>query len=342
MNIFDMILWPFKLAVSAVLWFFHTIFTSIGMDPSSGFTWVLCIICLTLVMRAVTIPLFMRQIKSMRGMNAMQGDLAKLQAKYKGKKDQLSRQAMAQEQMALFKKHGTSPFSSCITIIAQMPIFLGLYQVLMGVSGAAAKNEGILLLPAELVKQFSEAYIFGSPIFSTMMNPGNGNHAATVAQAIIMILLMSGTQFFIQKQLSAKNISEAAKNSPIFRQQQMMMYGFPVIFAVTGINFPLGVMYYWTVSNFWALGQQWWVIRNNPTPGSQAEKELNERRAAKGLPPVGKTKEQHEKELEEARERAAAGQRQQPMSKKRQKQQQRKGGGQNNSGNKNSNKPKLN
>jgi len=98
-----MILWPFKLAVSAVLWFFHTIFTSIGMDPSSGFTWVLCIICLTLVMRAVTIPLFMRQIKSMRGMNAMQGDLAKLQAKYKGKKDQLSRQAMAQEQMALFK-----------------------------------------------------------------------------------------------------------------------------------------------------------------------------------------------------------------------------------------------
>ena len=125
MNIFDMILWPFKLAVSAVLWFFHTIFTSIGMDPSSGFTWVLCIICLTLVMRAVTIPLFMRQIKSMRGMNAMQGDMAKLQAKYKGKKDQLSRQAMAQEQMALFKKHGTSPFSSCLPIIAQMPIFLG-------------------------------------------------------------------------------------------------------------------------------------------------------------------------------------------------------------------------
>lgn len=206
---------------------------------------------------------------------------------------------------------------------------------------AAAKNEGILLLPAELVKQFNEAYIFGSPIFSTMMNPGNGNHAATIVQAIIMILLMSGTQFFIQKQLSAKNISEAAKSSPMFRQQQMMMYIFPVIFAVTGINFPLGVMYYWTVSNFWALGQQWWVIRNNPTPGSQAEKELNERRAAKGLPPVGKTKEQHEKELEEARERAAAGQRQQPMSKKRQKQQ-RKGGGQNNSSNKNSNKPKLN
>ena len=341
-NIVDLILWPFKWAVSAVLWVFHSLFTAIGMDPSSGLTWVLCIVCLTLVMRTLTIPLFVKQIKAMRGMSAMQGDIAKLQAKYKGKKDQLSRQAMAQEQMALYKKHGTNPFASCLPIIAQMPIFFGLYQVLMGVSGAAAANEGILMLPADLVKQFSEAHIFGAPIFSTMMNPGNGNHTATVIQAIVMILLMSGTQFFIQKQLSVKNMSEAALNSPMFRQQQMMMYIFPIIFAVTGINFPLGVMYYWTVSNFWALGQQWWVIRNNPTPGSQAEKELNERRAAKGLPPVGKTKEQHEKELEEARERANAGQRQQPMSKKRQKQQRAKGKGGQKGSSGGSQKPKLN
>ncbi len=102
-NIFDLILWPFKWAVSAVLWVFHSLFTAIGMDPSSGLTWVLCIICLTLVMRTLTIPLFVKQIKAMRGMSAMQGDIAKLQAKYKGKKDQLSRQAMAQEQMALYK-----------------------------------------------------------------------------------------------------------------------------------------------------------------------------------------------------------------------------------------------
>ena len=297
-NIFDLILLPFKWVVSAVLWVFHSLFTAIGMDPSSGLTWVLCIVCLTLVMRTLTIPLFVKQ--------------------------------MAQEQMALYKKHGTNPFASCLPIIAQMPIFFGLYQVLMGVSGAAAANEGILMLPADLVKQFSEAHIFGAPIFSTMMNPGDGNHTATVIQAIVMILLMSGTQFFIQKQLSVKNMSEAALNSPMFRQQQMMMYIFPIIFAVT------------TVSNFWALGQQWWVIRNNPTPGSQAEKELNERRAAKGLPPVGKTKEQHEKELEEARERANAGQRQQPMSKKRQKQQRAKGKGGQKGSSDGSQKPKSN
>ena len=300
MNPIDMILWPFKWIVSVVLWLFHTLFTAVGMDPASGLTWVLCIIFLTLVMRTLTIPLFVKQIKAMRGMTAMQGDMAKLQEKYKGKKDQ---------------------------ILAQMPIFFGLYQVLMGVPTAAQNNQGVLMLPAELVHQFNDSQIFGAQLFATMMHPGAGDATATVIQAAIMIVMMSATQFYIQKQLSVKNMSEAALNSPMFRQQQMIMYIFPIIFAVSGINFPLGVMYYWTVSNLWSLGQQWWVIRNNPTPGSQAERELNARRAAKGLPPVGKTREQHEKDLQEARERAAAGQRQQPVSKKRQKQQRNKQNG---------------
>ena len=208
-----------------------------------------------------------------------------------------------------------------------MPIFFGLYQVLMGVPTAAQNNQGVLMLPAELVHQFNDSQIFGAQLFATMMHPGAGDATATVIQAAIMIVMMSATQFYIQKQLSVKNMSEAALNSPMFRQQQMIMYIFPIIFAVSCINFPLGVMYYWTVSNLWSLGQQWWVIRNNPTPGSQAERELNARRAAKGLPPVGKTREQHEKDLQEARERAAAGQRQQPVSKKRQKQQRNKQNG---------------
>ena len=299
MNPIDMILWPFKWIVSVVLWLFHTLFTAVGMDPASGLTWVLCIIFLTLVMRTLTIPLFVKQIKAMRGMTAMQGDMAKLQEKYKGKKDQLSRQAMAQEQMEMYRKHGTNPFASCLPILAQMPI----------------------------LHQYNDSQIFGAQLFATMMHPGAGDATATVVQAAIMIVMMSATQFYIQKQLSVKNMSEAALNSPMFRQQQMIMYIFPIIFAVSGINFPLGVMYYWTVSNLWSLGQQWWVIRNNPTPGSQAEHELNARRAAKGLPPVGKTREQHEKDLQEARERAAAGQRQQPVSKKRQKQQRNKQNG---------------
>lgn len=320
----DIILWPFKWIVSAILWIFHGLFTAIGMDPASGTTWVLAIIGLTLVMRTLTIPLFMKQIKSMRGMQELQPELLKLQQKYKGKTDQLSRQAMAQEQMELYRRTGSNPLASCLPILVQIPIFLGLYQVLNGVPGAASRGESILVLTASQVEQFNDSYIFGAPLFSTMLRPGDGNHAATILIAAIMVVLMSATQFYITKQLSVKNMSDAAKQSPIYRQQQIMMYVLPLIFAISGINFPIGVLIYWTVSNFWSLGQQFWVIRNNPTPGSQAERELNERRAAKGLPPVGKTKEEHEREIEQQRERANRGQRVQPVSKKRQKQQNNK------------------
>lgn len=318
----DTILWPFKWIVSAILWVFHTLFTALGMDPASGTVWVLAIIGLTLVMRTLTIPLFLKQIKSMRGMQELQPELAKLQKKYKGKTDQLSRQAMAQEQMALYRKTGSNPLASCLPILVQMPIFFGLFRVLNGVPAAAQNNEGILLLTPDMVKQFNDAYIFNQvPLFSTMMKPGDGNHAMTIAVAAILVILMTLSMFYSQKQLGAKNMSDAAKESPMYRQQQIMLYVFPLIFLISGINFPIGVLVYWTISNFWSVGQQWWVIRNNPTPGSQAERELNERRAAKGLPPVGKTKEEHERELAEARERATRGQRQQPIGKKRQKQQ---------------------
>lgn len=319
MNPIDIILWPFKWIVSAVLWVFHSLFTAIGMDPASGWTWVLAIVFMTFVMRILTVPLFLKQIKSMRGMQELQPEMAKIQAKYKGKKDQLSRQAMAQEQMALYKSKGANPLSSCFPIIVQMPVFFGLLQVLRGVPAASGNHEGILVLSADMVHQFNDAFILGAPLFSTLTHPGNGNHTSTIALAIIMIVAMSLSQFITQRQLTAKNMSAQAKESPMYRQQQMLMYLFPIIFAVGGINFPLGVLVYWTVSNFWAMGQQWWVIRNNPTAGSQAEKELNERRAAKGLPPVGKSREEHEAELEAQRERAQGGQRNQPVSRNRQK-----------------------
>lgn len=319
MNILDILLWPFKWIVSAVLWLFHELFVIIGLDPASGWTWVLSIVGLTLVMRTLTIPLFLRQIRSMRGMQEIQPQMAKLQAKYKGKKDQVSRQAMAQEQMALYKDHGVNPLASCLPILAQMPIFFGLFQVLNGVVRAAENNEGILVLSAEKIHQFNDGTLFGAPLFSTLMRPGDGNHAATIAIAAVLVVAMTVTMFISQKQLAAKNVSEATKSSPMYRQQQMIIYIFPIIFAVTGINFPIGVLIYWTVSNIWSMGQQYWTIRNNPTPGSQAERELNDRRAAKGLPPRGKTQEEHQAEIEEARAKAAAGQRQQPMSKKRQK-----------------------
>ncbi|HBH58058.1 MAG TPA: membrane protein insertase YidC, partial [Arthrobacter bacterium] len=126
MDIFGTILAPFKWLVSAIMIGFHDGLSFMGLPPANGWTWTVSIIGLVLVIRAALIPVFVKQIKAQRGMQLLQPDLKKLQDKYKGKTDQLSRQAMAQEQMAMYKKHGTNPFSACLPMVIQMPFFFAL------------------------------------------------------------------------------------------------------------------------------------------------------------------------------------------------------------------------
>jgi YidC/Oxa1 family membrane protein insertase len=98
---------------------------------------------------------------------------------------------------------------------------------------------------------------------------------------VAMIVLMSLSQFYTQRQLMTKNVDMTVK-TPFMQQQKMLLYVFPVMFAVFGINFPVGVLVYWLTTNLWTMGQQMFVIRRNPTPGSLAYKERQERLRAKG------------------------------------------------------------
>lgn len=322
MNFFDIILWPFKMAVSWVLGAFHMLLDWIGMPPESGWTWTLAIILLVVLIRTLLIPVFVKQIKAQRAMQALQPEIQKLQAKYKGKKDQLSRQAMAMEQQALFKQHGTSPFSACLPMLVQMPFFFALYQVLIGAKGAAERNEGISALSADQVRSFENSELFGAKMSDTFLgSTGDNLNGNVLIVSVVMILLMTASMFYMQKMLMSKNMSEAAMTGPFAQSQKMMLYVLPLVFGIGGINFPIGVLVYWTATNFWAVGQQTWIIRNNPTPGSQAERELNERRAAKGLPPIGKAAQEAEEAAAKAEQKAQRqqGQRQQPARKNRRK-----------------------
>jgi YidC/Oxa1 family membrane protein insertase len=276
---------PFRWLVSAMLAGFHDGFSAIGMPAANGWTWTLSIIGLVLVIRAALIPVFVKQIKAQRGMQLLQPDLKKMQDKYKGKTDQLSRQAMAQEQMALYKKHGTNPFSACLPILIQIPFFFALFTLLSGISTARQKGGGIGAMNAAQVQQFDEASIFGAPLSASLLHgsPAGGEVAVWIL-SIVMILAMTASQFITQKQIMAKNMSEEALASPFMRQQKMMLYILPIVFGVGGINFPIGVLIYWTTTNLWTMAQQFFVIRRMPTPGSPAAKALAERRAAKGLP----------------------------------------------------------
>lgn len=323
MDLFETIMFPFQWLVSVIMVGFHEGLSSIGLPPASGWTWTLSIIGLVLVIRAALIPVFVKQIKAQRGMQLLQPDLKKLQDKYKGKKDQLSRQAMAQEQMALYKTHGTNPFSACLPLLIQMPFFFALFTVLAGISPAQQAGEGIGAMSAEQVVQFDASTIFGAPLTATLLHNPEGNPTAVMILTIVMILAMTATQFITQKQILAKNMSEEAMASPFMRQQKMLLYILPVVFGVGGINFPIGVLIYWTTTNLWTMGQQFFVIRRMPTPGSPAAKALAERRAAKGLPALpnpGSKRDPHAEAAAAAAIAHAKGhQRVQPHRKKRKK-----------------------
>src|SRR5213595_1281271 len=143
MDFFGTIMAPFKWLVSIIMIGFHDGLSTIGLPAANGWTWTLSIIGLVLVIRAALIPVFVKQIKAQRGMQLLQPDLKKMQQKYKGKTDQLSRQAMAQEQMALYKEHSTHPCTAGQPTLDQMPCFFALYPVLSGVTQAPQRGHGI-------------------------------------------------------------------------------------------------------------------------------------------------------------------------------------------------------
>lgn len=276
MDIISIILFPFKWILEAVMVLFHSLFTAMGANADAGVTWVASIVGLVLVVRAALIPLFVKQIRSQRTMYLLQPDLQKLQKRYKGKNDRDSRERLAREQMELYKKHGSSPFSSCLPLIAQMPVFFSLYATL---TEAQQSRPGVGMLTIELSKSFASSTFLGAKLSETFLTASS---ISVNILAGIMIVLMSASQFITQKQIMAKNQNPDVQNSQFAQTQKIMLYVFPLIFLVTGLAFPLGVLIYWTVSNFWTMGQQFFVIKRMPTPGSIAHRERQERLAKKG------------------------------------------------------------
>jgi len=323
MDFLGTILWPIKWVVEAILVAFHWFWTTLGLQPDAGLTWVLSILGLVLVIRAALIPIFVRQIKSQRRMLEVAPQIKKIQDKYKGKKDQFSREAMSRETMELYKKTGTNPLSSCLPLLLQMPIFLSLFTVLNNAQQVDANGNhkaGVGLLDAKLSESFGTSELFGIAPLHLSISTANGNTAVIII-AVIMIVLMTASQFITQLQIMSKNQSAEMKASPMYRQQRILLYLLPLVFAFSGFTFAIGVMFYWLFSNFWTMAQQFLVIRNMPTPGSEAAL-AREARLAKRAQRKGIVEETPEGTL--VVEEPKKPQRQQPVSKNRAKKQTKK------------------
>jgi YidC/Oxa1 family membrane protein insertase len=312
---FGSLLTPIKWVIELILVSFHWLLSNVGMDPAAGLTWVLSIVGLVLIVRAALIPIFVRQIKSQRRMMEVAPQLKKIQDKYRGKRDQFSREAMSRETMELYKKTGTNPLSSCLPLLIQMPIFFSLFSVLQE---ARDGKQGVGLLTEELSAQFGHASLFGvAPLNLSIQSALEANPVEwiVVIIAATMVLLMTASQFFTQLQLTSKNMSPETKASPMYRQQRVLLYILPLVFIFSGYAFPIGTMFYWLTSNIWTVVQQFLVIRNMPTPGSEAAL-AREARLARKAQRKGITVTEIEAPEPEA---PRAPQRQQPISKNRNK-----------------------
>jgi len=299
------ILNPLYFAVSWVIVTFHSLLGYVvGKDQHESIKWSLAIIGLVILIRIILIPLFVKQIKSQRALTALQPHMKEIQKKYKD-----DRQKQSEEMMKLYKEHKTNPLASCFPILAQAPIFFALFTVLNGI---AHNHPHGVLKGAHLISAQS-AKFFGADLSSTFLSTGTNTQTKLVTVALIVF--MSATTFTTQRQLMVKGMPKMdSSNNMMLQQQKIMLYVFPLIFAVSGVNFPVGVLIYWSTTNLWTLGQQFYVIKRNPTPGSPAYEELQKKRAAKGELAAGDAS-----GTTQVEEPPVVGQRKQPNKKKKKK-----------------------
>ena len=299
MDMGSAIMQPIYWAVSGLIVLAHKIWSPLfGAD--TGLTWVLSIVSLVVVIRTLLIPLFVQQINTSRNMQLVQPKLKALHDKYGA-----DRERLGQETMKLYREEGVNPAASCLPVLLQMPIFLALFRVLEGASrdpiiprGAFFKNN------PDLVRSLHDAEFLGARLAGRFLPLDN--FGATQIMAMVLIVGMTAVLFVQQRELMQRNMPPEALTGPMAQQQKMMLYLFPFMYLFTGLAIPIGVLVYWMTTNLWTLAQQYILIRNNPTPGTPAHLDWQERMRAKGKDPDAIEAERRAKRMRKPAAAAAA------------------------------------
>ncbi len=268
---------PIYWAVSGILVLFHSLWSNV-FDPESGAAWTLSIISMTVLIRTLLIPLFVKQINSARNMQLLQPKIQALQKKYGS-----DRQKLGEEQMKLYKEEGVNPAASCVPLLIQMPILLALFRVLQGVADNQIRGKFFRDNP-DLVSSLQRAEFLGAGL-SDRLPDGFPPLGGTQILGAFLVIAMVTTLFITQLQLMRKNMPPEALTGPMAQQQKMMLYIFPVMYLFSGFIIPIGVLMYWFTTNLWTMVQQALLIRNNPAPNTPAYIDWEERMRAKGKDP---------------------------------------------------------
>lgn len=228
-----------------------------AFGASSGVTWVLVIVVLVVIMRLILLPLFIKQMHSQRKMIALAPELQALRKRYKNDKQKLQ-----EEMMKLYKEHGANPLSGCLPLVAQLPLWFALLNVLRAMS----ENKALYGMTPEVVHEANHASIFGATISSKFLfqHPPTPDHVKVVIG--ITVVISAITTFLSVRQSMKRGLMQnptAGDDNPMANAQKYMVYIAP-LFALSGLYWQFGLVLYWMTSNIWQLGQQYFLFKKIP------------------------------------------------------------------------------
>ncbi len=294
----DVIYYP----VSAIMWLWYKAFAFV-LGPDNFFAWALAVMFLVFTLRAILYKPFVRQIRTTRQMQELQPQIKALQKKY-GK----DRQRMALEMQKLQKEHGFNPILGCLPMLAQIPVFIGLYHVLnsfnrtqtgfgrLGLSVEQNRELGNYIFSATDVGHFLDANLFGAPLGASMIQTvGLGafddfNRAAVIAVGVPLMIIAGIATHFNSRASVARQSVEAAANPQTAMMNKLALYVFPLGVVVGGPFLPIAIILYWVANNIWTYGQQHYVFGRIEKEEELKKQEDLARRASNAPAPGSKPK----------------------------------------------------
>jgi YidC/Oxa1 family membrane protein insertase len=263
--------WIMGLVYTAISWImlqWHSFwdFIGVGYWLKTNWPWTLAIVFLVLTVRAVLFPVFVKQIKSQRAMQALQPKIKELQEKHKG-----DRQGLQQAQMELMRQEKANPLMGCLPLLIQGPIFIGVFHVLRHLKPTQPlHNQRLYGWTVAEFQSASHAKLFGAPISASIKSSSHDlaqmgvSRLNVVVVASVLIAIMIVTTYMTSRQLILKT---GRATDPTQRMMQnVMLYFIPVSLLVSGSIFPIGAVIYYVTTNLFSLGQQFYVLRKFPPP----------------------------------------------------------------------------
>jgi YidC/Oxa1 family membrane protein insertase len=258
------ILNPLFEAVAWVIMRIHAVL-SVPFGASSGWAWGLSIVILVVLMRALMVPLFVKQVNAQRKMQAHMPQLQEIRKRYKNDKQRLN-----EETMKFYRENGINPLGGCLPLVAQLPLFWALFNVLRGISDWKPGTTPPYGLTTSVVQSAREAHIFGASLADKFLFPISGESWSSRIVILLFVLISAATTFLTMRQSARRGMMQQTAmdpDNPAANMQKYMMYIAP-FFALTGLYWQFGLVIYWVTTNIWTLGQQHILFRNLPLVGS--------------------------------------------------------------------------